>query len=449
MSHAVTSGALPVTGNQERFLLRDEAHRRAGKPPYIRTVSWCARIDGDLDPDRLRAAVGALLARHEALRTRYGLEDGRGYAVVETVAEPSLELVDLTGLPADERLDAALQAATEAADTPFDRRTLPRLRATLYVLRPGSHVLLLVADHIVGDGRTTEILARDVAALYSGTALPEVPLRYVDWVAAAQGPEGLARRERLLEYWRDEVGENRFFPRVRLPFARDEPLPDSFLGAHRTMRVDRPTVAAMAKLARAHRTTMFTVHLATLVAALHRATGELDVTVVVPDDNRGDPRTEDVVGWFATSMALRFRLPPEPSLDQVVDTAREQLLTALEHRGISFGEVLDAGAGRRGTAPPAVVRFEYSAPMGGAPRFDGVPATELSLPIVSAGLGLAIWTRQQGPDQAPTGLEITIVHGLEYYSEEAVGGFLTDWRELTRALLADPGAPVATVNLTA
>jgi hypothetical protein len=357
--------------------------------------------------------------------------------------------VDLRDSPVDQRLSRAIEAAAADVDTPFDRVRLPRLRATLYRLGTADVIVHLVADHMVGDARTVEVLGRDLAELYDATrkgrepALPVLPLRYVDWVLRERRPERLPRRERLLDYWREEVVANRFFPYADLPFTRAEPRSTTYLGAQHRLGFDSQARNAMVSFARSNRTTMFVAYLATFVAMLYGVTGERDLTVVVPDDNREDPDLEHVVGWFATSMALRFRLTPRPTFADVATVAHESILTALEHRGISFGEALDSVSGQRQSAPVAVIRFEYNDAGVEQVRFDGVPANPIELPFRSAGLGLAVWSRGIPDQRQEPALEAALIHGLEHYDPRNIAHVLDTWHALTSHLLARPDRPIA------
>src|SRR5204863_9450487 len=63
----------------------------------------------------------------------------------------------------------------------------PLARFTLFELGPDRAVLLFVAHHLVFDGQSKDVLARDLAAGYNGRSLdrlPEVPLPEPDFTAA-------------------------------------------------------------------------------------------------------------------------------------------------------------------------------------------------------------------------------------------------------------------------
>ncbi|NUS43539.1 MAG: hypothetical protein HOQ24_07620, partial [Mycobacteriaceae bacterium] len=82
-SAAVSSPSVPgelalAAGQRRAWFLHD----RAPADPDL-NVGVTYRLTGALDAERLRAAVGAVVARHEALRTVYGSgADGDPYRIV-------------------------------------------------------------------------------------------------------------------------------------------------------------------------------------------------------------------------------------------------------------------------------------------------------------------------------------------------------------------------------
>lgn len=123
------------------------------------------RLTGRVDQRQLQAALDALPVRHEALRMRFPAgEDGQPSVRLEPVATVPLSLVDA----GDE--EVARAAVDAAAAEPFDLVDGPLLRATLVRISDDEHLLAVCTYHIVGDGWSVDLLLRDLAAHYHGTA---------------------------------------------------------------------------------------------------------------------------------------------------------------------------------------------------------------------------------------------------------------------------------------
>jgi len=81
------------------------------------------------------------------------------------------------------------------------------LRITLLKLGQQEHVLLAAAHHMIYDGWSLGIMARELTALYAAygagrpSPLPELPIQYADFAAWQRQMLQGERLERLRAYW--------------------------------------------------------------------------------------------------------------------------------------------------------------------------------------------------------------------------------------------------------
>ena len=174
------------------------------------------RLTGPLDLPALRAAVTALSSRHESLRTTFGSRDGHGLQIVHEPGEVPLRL-DRPRCPqrgargADSGRDAELERVLRAElSEPFDLRAGPVLRTLLIRLADQDHVLVLDMHHIVTDGWSKDVIARELGVLYEAAhtgrpaALEPLPVQYPDfavWQRTPRSDDGAAD----LEYWKRQL----------------------------------------------------------------------------------------------------------------------------------------------------------------------------------------------------------------------------------------------------
>lgn len=105
--------------------------------------------------------------RHPALRTVFVEAQGEPRALV-TADLPPLEVIDLRGDdPAGTRFDSLVD---ERLAVPFDPSAGPLTRTTLFLRADARWSLLLLADHLVCDGRSLEVLATQLVAAYADPA---------------------------------------------------------------------------------------------------------------------------------------------------------------------------------------------------------------------------------------------------------------------------------------
>src|SRR4051794_6055396 len=146
------------------------------------------RFRGPFSEDAFARSVNEIWRRHEILRATFAIVDGRPMQTVAPYAPVPVRHVDLTGLPAAEREDAARQMLVAEARTGLDPARGPLMRLTLVRLADDDHILLRTTHHLVSDGWSQGLFIREFVELYRAFAtgrpspLPEPVLRYRDYV---------------------------------------------------------------------------------------------------------------------------------------------------------------------------------------------------------------------------------------------------------------------------
>ncbi|GAA1263703.1 hypothetical protein GCM10009677_14190 [Sphaerisporangium rubeum] len=354
------TGAPPACSHEQRRIwLATQATPEAAPA----NVTLGVAVTGELDLVRLAAALGALVTRHETLRTRYTAIDGLPHQVIRAAQPVPLELVDLTCLPEEDREAEALTLALTAAGERFDLVRGPVLRLTVYRLGAAEYRLFLVCHHIACDGGSLGLVAADLAALYSGSDLPPpASPEYADY-AAWSAERARERVPERLPYWRDRLaGVEPVFPRVpnRGGAGRGS--------ATSAARVGRDVVDG---LRRGGAATPFTVLLSAYLVLLHRLTGRRDLVTGMVTSGRGRREIEPVVGCFINLVPLRVTLPD--GFPALLTQVKEAVAGALANE-IPFDTLVSGLGGHRlpGVYPAfqaAIVHRDDPAP---PPGWDGL-----------------------------------------------------------------------------
>jgi amino acid adenylation domain-containing protein len=157
--------------------------------------SACAvRLTGDLDRDRLRRALDAVVERHEILRTVFRGLPERATPLQVVLPPAGVEMLELTA-PVEPGRD--LPAAGPGSGS--------LLRAGLARLAEREHLLVLALPALCADARAMELLILEIGRAYAGEAgADEEPLQYADlaqWqnqiLEAEDSEAGLALWRRL------------------------------------------------------------------------------------------------------------------------------------------------------------------------------------------------------------------------------------------------------------
>lgn len=330
----------PLSFGQQRLWILTED----GKAAVAYNEAMAFALRGPLDHEILGRALDALVARHEALRTRLVPSGAEARQVIDPPETGfAVEFVDLT--ESDNVATALAQLRRRNAGSAFDPVRGPLARATVAVLAPEHRILLITVHHIVYDGTSRTILLRDLGALYAallrdGAAdLPALPQQYADharwqrqWLA---GDEPAAQAA----YWaRTLAGAP---PLLELPTDRPRPPEQDHRGDRVRYALDESLVAGLRALARAHGTTVFTTALTGWAVLLSRLSGQTDLVVGVPTANRGRGRLAHAIGFFVNTLAVRLDLSESPTTATLLDRTHRGLRGALKHADLPFERVVE------------------------------------------------------------------------------------------------------------
>ncbi|GAA3426369.1 hypothetical protein GCM10018953_35520 [Streptosporangium nondiastaticum] len=333
-------GPAPLSFGQERLWFL----QRLDPEDASYNMFMVQRLRGPVSVDALRHAFGRLVERHETLRTRFTVREGRPVqeAVPPEPVEP--EVFDLGGAPAAEREGLATRLVADLTNRPFDLAAGPLLRVHLITMSPADHVLCVVLHHIVADGWSLKILLREFAACYAAhlegreAGLPPVALRYSDYAAwqRARLDETAVRKQ--LDYWSGRLAG---VPVLDVPTDRPRPAVRSSNGDYEVRRLGRELTARLERLAAEERCTPFMVLLAAFQALLGAHSGQDDVCVGSVIAGRDRPELEQVVGFFPNTLALRGDLSGDPGFRELLGRVRTIVLEAFAHQDIPFERLLN------------------------------------------------------------------------------------------------------------
>ncbi len=211
-----------------------------------------------------------------------------------------------------ERRARALHA--EQGRRPFELDRAPLARFTLYRLTAERHVLTVVAHHLVCDGWSMGVFTTELVALYEafteGRPSPLPPSAAVP--AGERRPSG-EERDRSVRYWREELSGDlpvleRCPPTARGPRRPRTGAPGTASGFPAGLHQELRAAAGR------DRATVYGVLLAAYAVTLHRITGQLDLVVGAPVDERQGAGEEGLIGFFVNTLPLRLRAAAGPDV---------------------------------------------------------------------------------------------------------------------------------------
>lgn len=331
--------SFPLSFSQQRLWLLDQL--QPGSSAY--NVSAAIRLRGRLNVPALERTFGAIIRRHESLRTTFANINGRLIQVLAPDVSFTLTRLDLRSHPESEA--EAKRLAIAEARHPFDLARGPLLRITLLQLAEDDYALLVTMHHIVSDGWSMGVLIREVVTLYDAfsngkpSPLPELPIQYVDYACWQREWLQGERLERQLSYWRQQLSNASHI--LELPTDKPRQTVQTLNGARQTMVLDESLMMGLKALSRQEGVTLFMTLLAAFKALLYRYTGQEDISIGTPTANRNRAEIEGLIGFFVNTLVMRTDLSGDPAFRELLARVRKVALGAYAHQDLPFERLVD------------------------------------------------------------------------------------------------------------
>ncbi|KAL7771423.1 hypothetical protein CFE70_001366 [Pyrenophora teres f. teres 0-1] len=297
---------------QGRLWFLEELH--PGLTWYLMPLA--VRIRGPLDLPALHSALLAVERRHETLRTTFATVDGASVQVVQPFQAKDLNIIDI--VPGDEQ--GLTEAVHQDHSTPFDLRTQPGWRVTVYRVGEHDHVLSIVMHHIISDGWSVDVLMRELAGFYSASVRGHDPLSQVQPLPVQYRDFSLWQRQqaRLMSTRNSSATGSSSCRQAGLQSC-SATSPDRQHCLDRPAHDPRHSSSLYAKLqsfCQLHGVTQFVVLLAAFRTAHFRLTGQDDATIGTVNANRDRWEIKDMIGFFTIDNLLSvFQRVLEACLD--------------------------------------------------------------------------------------------------------------------------------------
>ncbi|HEX6863109.1 MAG TPA: amino acid adenylation domain-containing protein, partial [Thermoanaerobaculia bacterium] len=315
---------IPLSYPQERVWFLDQLSPGGNIAYNFNVTIW---FRGELDVDALHRTLEEIVRRHEVLRTSFPSVDGRPVQVVMPAGPVEMPVIDLRGVPAEQRRDVSERLVAEAMQKPFDVTKPPLIRWTLLQLEDDLHELIQIEYHFVHDGWSFAVMLREIKAIYAAfkagepSPLPELPVQYADFAAWQRGwMEGEAM-DFMLDYWRKKLAGSP--TALELPTDRPRPTRPSFAGELRLLRIDPALYQELRTFSRRQGFTLFMTMLSAYYVLLYRYTGQEDILVGTTNANRRLSEIENMIGMVVNSLVLRGELAGDPTFSELLDRVRE------------------------------------------------------------------------------------------------------------------------------
>jgi amino acid adenylation domain-containing protein len=442
----MSAAGLPASFAQDRLWFLDQLEPGTAAYNLVRAF----RITGPLNVNALTSAIGAVIARHESLRTIFESVDGEARQVVLADVDVQVPILNLADLPESEREREALRIASEEGKRPFDLTRGPLLRTVLLQVSRDQYILVLAMHHIITDGWSISILFRELAHCYEAYAsgrepeLPELPIQYVEyaqWQREYITGEVLAKQ---VQYWKNKLAGAQTI--LDLPTDRPRPTTHSWHGATEELIFESQVRAALKEFAQSEGATLFMVSMAAFQALLWRYTSQDSILVGTPTAARSQIEIENLVGFFVNTLVFRADFTPDVTFRDLVRQVRACALEAYAHQDVPFEKLVEELVPQRSmnTSPLFQVMFTFQNIPKQVFEISGLKMKELEFETGIAKFDLAVEAFEDDEDDE---FHCRFEYNTDLFEKQTILREVGHFRNLVNAVLKNPDEPLARIAL--
>ncbi len=431
---------IPLSFAQQRLWFLDKLEPNSA----AYNIPFGMRINGEVDIDALRQTIDKLIVRHESLRTT--VKTIYGEASLEIIPELhcDLSVVDISGLPDQERVAKVRALASEEASRPFDLAISPLFRTKLLKLKDDEYVMLVTMHHVISDGWSLAIFFEELSEVYGGITqgidihLPELKLQYADFASWQRGPLAEAEIAKQLEFWsRKLTGAE---PLLEFPTDRQRPLVQTYKGANYRTTFSPELLEELRVFSRNEGVSLFMTLLAAFYTLIYRHTNQDDLVLGVPIANRNYSDIERVIGFFANTLALRADLSGSPSFRTFLDHVKGVALESYDNQDVPFEKLVEHLNPKRSLSHNPIFQVMFG--LHNTPplkqELSGLNLTPIEMNTGTSRFDLEVLVREN-----TDGLGVLAEYSTDLFDEPTIERFIDRFEVLLRGILKAPDESIS------
>jgi len=438
----------PVREPIEQVVPLTEVQREVWMAAQLGDAASCAfnesvslRLNGDLNIDALRMALDDVVARHDALRANFGMTGERMRVAAALNLDIPLKDISCSADP-----EASLrELLAKDAETPFDLRYGPAVRAFIVRLSKSDWVLVFTAHHIICDGWSLNVIMNDLSQCYAqrlhgnAPALPEA----MSYVRYSNDEAIRGDGDPTLEgFWLDQFETVPTLP--EMPSDRPRPERRSFRGATFTSRISADLSAKVKQESSRQGCTLFASLFAMFQVLVGRLADHNDVVIAVP--TAGQSLVDDgdtLVGHCVNFLPMRVPFEFETPFSEHLQAVKNYVLEAFDHQEYTLGTLVKKLALKRtmNRLPLTELQFnlEKVAP--------GLAFEDLKTELVPNPKAFSNFDMFFNIIESKDGLRIDCDYNTDIFDEARIARFIEQFRTLLEAFVRNADQRIAAMPL--
>ncbi len=332
----------PLSSSQYRLWILSQFEE--GLRAY--NITHQIELNGGFDIDLFKKSVCAVVERHEILRTVFRKnKEGEIRQFILPFEEIGFEIAYKDFRNEVNQRKAISNFVSQDTYKIFDLENGPLLTTMLFQLADDQYVFHYNMHHIIGDGWSMGVLAKDTLDFYNSYISPNaetvsaLKIQYKDFAAWQSARIKSQELDNHKAYWLKQLSDD--LPILDLPTNLQRPTLKTNKGQILETFLSKELSSKIKIFTRQNKGTLFTSLLTFWNILFYRYTGQKDIVIGSPVAGREHLDLEDQIGFYVNTIALRNVIDPKISIKENYETLNQKTLSDLSHQAYPFDLLVD------------------------------------------------------------------------------------------------------------
>ncbi|MFD1676439.1 amino acid adenylation domain-containing protein [Alicyclobacillus fodiniaquatilis] len=420
----------PVSSPQKRLFILDQI----ASNKLLYNIPIAMKIDGVLHRERFAHCLQSLVNRHEALRTCFAMVNGQPMQRVHLHVDIPITYSSVS----NEQVEDAIQQFIRS----FDLTQKPLLRVEMLVLAEDEHVLLLDMHHVISDGVSVGILIRELIELYMGRELPEQRVQYKDfsvWQLGMMNSQPMAEHEKFwMEKFTDEI------PVLQLPTDYPRQSVQQSAGQTLVFTGEQELLHGLKRMTSETGTTLYMALMAAFFVMIAKYSRQEDIVVGSPIAGRTHPDTENIIGMFVNTLAIRAKPSTTKTFREFLIEIKEIMLQAFVHQEYQFEELVEKLNVQRDVGRNPIFNVMFSMNNMGIPDLQ---TNELSIRPHQYDYPFSKFDLTLFAEEKENELRFLLEYSTALYKRHTMESMCRHYLEILRTIIYNPEALIRDITM--
>ena len=304
--------------------------------------------------------------------------------------------------------------------------------------------------HIISDGWSLGILARDVMTYYnayisgSNPQLPELRIQYKDysvWQLAQSDHESYQKNQ---SFWLDLLkGE---LPIIDLPSTKKRPVVKTNRGKRFGTYLSKKTSSDLKSFCQDRGGSLFMGLIASINALLCRYTSQEDFIIGSPVAGRDHIDLENQIWFYLNMIALRNKVNSGNDFNTLFDEVRVSVLDAYEHKQYPFDRLVEDLELQRDVSRSAIFDVVVMLQNVGEKLQESEIANEHTNTITPLGNSISKFDIEFNFEEVGDYISFQINYNTDVYDEDIIVGFMKHYKAFLEEVLTSPNIQISSVD---